>query len=120
MAAEKAMKQETGVKVAKVSLDSKMLQLQHLGPSLKKNRERGDRDHCETFSYMAWSYGKMHIPTDDSLSLCELGIKQKRFLQAILPKKCKETYPNLDKVIHTLAETKPQLYKATMKIQTTG
>lgn len=93
MAAEKAMKQETGAKVAKVSLDSKMLQLQHLGPSLKKNRERGNRDHCEAFSYMAWSYGKMHIPIDDSLSLCELGIKQKMVFASNITKEVQRNLP---------------------------
>lgn len=93
MAAGKVMKQETGMKVAKVSLDSKMLQLQHLGPSLKKNRERGDRDHCETFSYVAWSYGKMHIPTDDSLSLCELSIKQKMVFASNITKEVQRNLP---------------------------
>lgn len=88
------MKQETGMKVAKVGLDSKMLQLQYLRRSLKKkNRERGDRDHRETFSYMEWSYGKMHIPIGDSSSLCELGIKQKMVFASNITREVQRNLP---------------------------
>lgn len=60
----------------------------------------------------------MHIPKGDSLSLCELGIKQKMVFKRILRGKWKEIYSNLYKEKSILGETKLQLYKAMMKIQT--
>lgn len=54
MAAEKAMKQETGMKVAKVGLDSKMLQLQYLRRSLKKKIEREGTETTER-PFLTWN-----------------------------------------------------------------